>query len=218
MQGVVVYATGSPILVDIEESLYRANVPIRAGVRNRAGESFLSDPGLLVELEEVSDDLTAHPFIVPLFTPANRQEAANEALGVGFKQPCSLIDATVATPRALEYKPGLYINAGCTLGGGSHFDAFVFINRGAAIGHHANLGPFVSIGPGAVIGGQVTIGKGSLVGAGAVVLPKIRIGQNAVVGAGTLVTKDVPDRCLVVGNPARIVKSDIEGYGGKRVD
>jgi hypothetical protein len=56
-----------------------------------------------------------------------------------------------------------------------------------------------------VIAGNVCIGQGSLIGSGAVVLPKTIIGDNAVVGAGAVVTKDVPDSCLVLGNPAVIL-------------
>lgn len=43
------------------------------------------------------------------------------------------------------------------------------------------------------------------VGAGAVLLPGVVVGVDAFVGAGAVVTRDVPDRSLVVGNPARVV-------------
>jgi acetyltransferase-like isoleucine patch superfamily enzyme len=35
----------------------------------------------------------------------------------------------------------------------------------------------------------------------------VRVGRNAVVGAGAVVTKDVPDYCIAVGNPARVVRN-----------
>jgi acetyltransferase-like isoleucine patch superfamily enzyme len=38
-----------------------------------------------------------------------------------------------------------------------------------------------------------------------VLLPGVTIGENALVGAGSVVTKDVPDRTFVVGNPARVI-------------
>ena len=217
MQNVVIYATGSPILVDVEESLFRAQIRICAGVQNVPGDNFLSDPALLVAPDEIPDHLKEIPFLVPLFTPGHRQQAALEAEGHGFRQPFSLIDPSVAAPRGTLLSRGIYVNAGCSLGACSEFGEFVFINRGAAIGHHARFGPFVSIGPGAVIGGQVAIGKGSLVGAGAVVLPKITVGENAVIGAGAVVVRDVPDRCLVLGNPARIAKTGITGYNDRSV-
>src|ERR1700738_5120269 len=65
MAGVVIYATGSPIVVDIEESLFRANIPVRAGVQNRPGASFLTDPGLVVALDGLIAELTRYPFVVP---------------------------------------------------------------------------------------------------------------------------------------------------------
>ncbi len=49
------------------------------------------------------------------------------------------------------------------------------------------------------------VGRGASVGGGAVVLPGVRIGRMALVGAGAVVTKDVPERAIVVGNPARPV-------------
>ncbi len=52
----------------------------------------------------------------------------------------------------------------------------------------------------------VVIGAGSWIGAHAVVLPGIKIGRNVVIAAGTVVTRDVPDYCVVVGNPGRIVR------------
>jgi UDP-2-acetamido-3-amino-2,3-dideoxy-glucuronate N-acetyltransferase len=51
----------------------------------------------------------------------------------------------------------------------------------------------------------VTIKKGASIGASSVICPGITIGSFAMVGAGSVVTKDVPERALVVGNPAVIV-------------
>jgi acetyltransferase-like isoleucine patch superfamily enzyme len=51
-----------------------------------------------------------------------------------------------------------------------------------------------------------TIRRGARVGGGAILCPGVEIGEEAFVGAGAVVTKDVPPRMLVVGNPARIVR------------
>ncbi|MFQ6572764.1 acyltransferase [Pseudomonas sp. UM16] len=53
---------------------------------------------------------------------------------------------------------------------------------------------------------ETRIERGASVGAGAVILPGLTIGEHAMVGAGAVVTRDVPARALVVGNPARIVR------------
>ena len=52
----------------------------------------------------------------------------------------------------------------------------------------------------------VLICRGAWIGAGATLMPGIRIGRHAIVGASAVVTKDVPDYCIAVGNPAKIVK------------
>src|SRR5215469_2777766 len=54
------------------------------------------------------------------------------------------------------------------------------------------------------------IGKFCFIGARAVILPWIRIGDGCIIGAGSVVTADVPPRCAVAGNPARIIAKDIE--------
>jgi acetyltransferase-like isoleucine patch superfamily enzyme len=51
-----------------------------------------------------------------------------------------------------------------------------------------------------------TIRRGARVGGGAVLCPGVEIGEEAFVGAGAVVTKDVPPRKLVVGNPARVLR------------
>lgn len=54
--------------------------------------------------------------------------------------------------------------------------------------------------------GTPTLGNNVSIMANAVVFGNIKIGNNVVIGAGSIVTKDVPDNCTVVGNPARIIR------------
>ncbi len=54
---------------------------------------------------------------------------------------------------------------------------------------------------------KIVIKKGAWIGAGASILPGVTIGKYAIVGAGAIVTKDVPDYSVVVGIPAKVVKT-----------
>lgn len=54
------------------------------------------------------------------------------------------------------------------------------------------------------------IGANCFIGGRSLILPGVEIGDNCVVGAGAVVTKSVPPRCLVAGNPARILREGIE--------
>lgn len=53
---------------------------------------------------------------------------------------------------------------------------------------------------------QTLIKKGASIGANATILCGITVGEGAMVGAGAVVTKDVPPRAVVMGNPARITR------------
>jgi acetyltransferase-like isoleucine patch superfamily enzyme len=48
---------------------------------------------------------------------------------------------------------------------------------------------------------------GAILGANATILPGVVIGARSLIGAGSVVTHDVPERAVVVGNPARVVRS-----------
>ena len=52
----------------------------------------------------------------------------------------------------------------------------------------------------------VSIKSGAIVSVGCIVIAGVTIGENSIVGAGSVVTQDVPDYCVAVGNPARVVK------------
>lgn len=52
---------------------------------------------------------------------------------------------------------------------------------------------------------QTVVRRGASIGGGATILPGIEIGERAMVGAGAVVTRDVPERAIVAGNPARVI-------------
>ncbi|NEQ99366.1 MAG: gamma carbonic anhydrase family protein [Cyanothece sp. SIO2G6] len=76
------------------------------------------------------------------------------------------------------------------------------------------LGDYVTIGHKAVVHSAI-VESGSLIGIGAIVLNGVTIGTGCIVGAGAVVTKDMPPRSLVIGVPAKPVRtlSDAEVAG-----
>ena len=62
------------------------------------------------------------------------------------------------------------------------------------------------------------IGKNCVIGINSIILPGVHIGDQVVVGSGCLVTKDIPDHCIVVGNPARIIRIGIEVCNGRIIN
>jgi acetyltransferase-like isoleucine patch superfamily enzyme len=54
---------------------------------------------------------------------------------------------------------------------------------------------------------RTLVQKGVSIGSGATILCGVTIGENAIVGAGSVVTRDVPSNTVVVGNPARVLRT-----------
>ncbi len=112
--------------------------------------------------------------------------------------------ATVAT--GVDVGAGTVAAAGVVVNPGSTIGANCIFNTGCTIDHHSHLAGHVHVGPGAHLGGDVSVGEGSLVGIGATIRPGCSIGSWAVVGAGAVVVKDLPDRVVAVGVPAKITR------------
>jgi acetyltransferase-like isoleucine patch superfamily enzyme len=62
--------------------------------------------------------------------------------------------------------------------------------------------------------GRIRMGDDVFVGSNSIILPGVTIGSRVVIGAGSVVTRDVPDNSIVIGNPARRVRS-FDEYAAK---
>ncbi len=54
---------------------------------------------------------------------------------------------------------------------------------------------------------DIFIGRGAWIGARVIIMPGVNIGAHAVIGAGSIVTKDIPEKSVAVGIPAKVIKS-----------
>jgi len=125
--------------------------------------------------------------------------------------------AVVGTGSAI--RAPVYVDYGCHITIGRD----VFVNFGCvlldvcdiAIGDGTQIGPMVQVltadhprdpairAKGLETGKPITIGANCWIGGGALILPGVTVGDDAVIGAGAVVTRDVPTRVTVAGNPAR---------------
>ena len=85
----------------------------------------------------------------------------------------------------------------------------IVIHNQATIGDGCEIDQGVTIGGNARTSGAPTLGKSVYVGAGAKIIGPISIGDSTIIGANAVVTKSMPANCVVLGVPARIVKTGV---------
>jgi serine O-acetyltransferase len=115
----------------------------------------------------------------------------------------------VLAQKLIEILTGICMPPKCEIGEGlyiGHYGAIIFPAHGR-IGHNCSVAQSVTIG---VAGkgearGAPTIGNRVFIGSHSVVVGKITIGEDAMICAGSVVTRSVPPRAVVMGNPARVV-------------
>jgi len=108
----------------------------------------------------------------------------------------TLIEGDVVIGNNVTVKPGVFI------WDGTRIEDDVFIGPNATLTNDPM--PRSKVYPETFSG--IHIKQGASIGANATLLPGVTIGENAMVGAGAVVTKDVPAKAVVVGNPAKITR------------
>lgn len=135
--------------------------------------------------------------------------------------PYATLSAGVAPSHDLGVDEVVTIGDRCLIGKGSGVVAHerVVIGDDVFTGHNvyitdANHGyedTSLPIGQQFAPSRPVRIGAGSWLGHGTIVLPGSSIGRHVVVGAGSVVTGSLPDDCVAVGNPARVIRRFVDG-------
>ena len=135
-----------------------------------------------------------------------RRKIAEKAMSCGAKF-CSIIHPSVIMTPHVKLGEGIIIAAGCIFTNDIGIRDHVIINLDVTVGHDTVIESFVNINPGVHINGNNKILEGAYVGSGAVTIQSITIGKWSVVGAGAVVVKDVPEKVVAVGVPAKPIRS-----------
>jgi serine acetyltransferase len=137
--------------------------------------------------------------------------------------PNTCITAGMAPGQEMPTNPVVSIGSRCIIGRGSHIVGHWSIEIGDDIQtgpyvyitdqNHSYLDPVEPIGRQWPTEAAVKIGAGSWLGANVVVLPGTQIGEHVVVAAGAVVRGTIPDRCVVAGVPAKIIRRWVPDLG-----
>ena len=175
--------------------------------RNRCAESLDGFPILWIDdIVELKD---SHLAVCGLAT-THRKRFTDQIDRLGMRY-ATLVHPSARVSPSAALSEGYVVSAGVIIAAQVRLGRNIFVNRGALIGHHTAIGDLCTLGPGVNIAGSCEINEQVYFGSGAIVTDHIAIGRQSVIGPGALVTMAVPERVMMLGAPARIVKRDIDG-------
>ena len=168
--------------------------------------------GRVDDIEAIGLRVNAQSCVIAIGDNWNRARMVDKILKMapGFSyasvfHPGSVVAKSATLGEGTVVMPGAVIGPGCKIG------RHCIINTGASADHDCVLGDYSSLAPGAVLGGGVLVGDYAAVSIGSTVIQRIAIGANTVVGAGAVVTRDLPEKVLAYGVPAKVIRSRSEG-------
>lgn len=118
----------------------------------------------------------------------------------------TVIDPSVQMSSRVEIGEGTMICAGNIITVDVTIGKHNIINLDCTIGHDVVLGDYVTMYPSVNVSGCSMIGAETELGTGMQTIQGMKIGSQTIVGAGAVVIRDIPDRCVAVGAPARVIK------------
>ncbi len=122
----------------------------------------------------------------------------------------TLIHPGVYIDETTRISEGVVIAEGVTITDNVEIGANTYIQPHAVIGHDIKIGKHTVIGSNCQIGGENNIGDRVFMGFLSGTTDHISIGNDSIIAAGAIVFKELPQEVIAVGNPARIVKKNIE--------
>jgi acetyltransferase EpsM len=165
------------------------------------GYSFL---GSFESWEQLQPDAQ---FIAPLHKAGAMQHRSNIIRSLRIDRPrwTNVVDPSAVVANDVIHGVGVFVQAGSCVMPGSRIGSHVAIRGGAQVSHDCVVEDFAFVGLNASLCGYSRICEGAHISPGAVIRDGITVGCFSVAGLGAVVTKDVPDRVIVAGNPARVI-------------
>lgn len=194
------------VFIDMFRALPDVNF-VACVTNDKREDTALNLAGLSVLWHEDIHHMTSSHLLICMLGTTRRRNWIEQMAQAQFDFTTLVHPSSVVSART-PLSPGVSIDAGCVIAGYSKIFDHVRIGRNVSVGHHTEIGPYATLHPGSIVSGNCRIGTQTTIGTGSVIIDGLTIGDGAFVAAGAVVTKDIPPRAMVAGNPAQIKRVD----------
>jgi sugar O-acyltransferase (sialic acid O-acetyltransferase NeuD family) len=165
------------------------------------GDSY---EGRLIAFEDISNELDLNNLevIIANGEPMVRKQLYAKIKAMNIKlatliDPSAIISDTATLGEGIIVAPFSHVTSSTVLGNN------VVVNAHTIIGHDITIGEHCVVSTNVSIGGSSIIGAESYIGLGAQTKDRLSIGEQVIISMGAIVFKDIPDKMIAMGNPAR---------------
>lgn len=157
------------------------------------------------------DDAPTHAraaFLVAINDPRVRRTVTERLAALGVSRWGSVFHPDLRIHSSVRMGQGCSILGGCQLTTNIQIGDHCILNRGCQVSHDCRIGNFCSLNPAACVAGNVRVADGCELGSGCLIRQGSHVAEGSTIGMGAVVLKHVARNGVVVGNPARLLRSN----------
>lgn len=148
-------------------------------------------------------------FVIAQGEPIHRKGLKDKINNQGFEL-ATMIHPSVDIPDSTKVGIGAIIKSWCVISCNVTIGENVLIQSSVIIGHDSVVGSNSVLSGASILAGNVNIGASTYIGINSCVKERLSIGRDTIIGMGSVVFRDIGDEVIALGNPARVMKKNID--------
>ncbi len=158
-------------------------------------------------------------FVNGIGSPNNhyRKEAILVKTGIPADRFVTIVHPSATVSKTATLGRGAVVFPSVTIASNASVGNHVIILSNSVINHDVSIGDYSCIASGVCISGGTTVGKAAYLGSNSSIIENLKVGDFSLVGMGSVVLDAVAENSVVVGNPARFLRS-VQGINSEELE
>lgn len=162
--------------------------------------------GTRSDIPQLINEYTIEAAYCPIGNNELRVSILRSMKNLGLQTPSYIHNSCIISPD-VQIGDSVYILPHTVIMPFVQIDDFVMISVGAKIIHHTRLSQGAFVSNGVNLGASINVEDFAYIGMGATIMTGVKtLAKSCLIGAGAVVIRDVPEKAIVAGNPAKVLR------------